>query len=402
VTTESIVDPPLGAVPPHLTQLMWPALPGLTDEIIAAIRKLIPTYDRPAESPYHRIMRLGVETLVRGFVLRVADPSCPTIERNATARALGHFEAVEGRSLDELNAAFRISLRICWHQAAEMAWREEIPAAVIAAMAEAMLDYIDEVSEQTVIGYRSAQARADLARKDARKALLAAILQQGRPARGDVEYRTLALAADWVVPAQVTPVVVASGTKFTKSALDPDVLADTDSYQPCLLVPGSAGPGRLAMLSAVLEDAPSVIGCTVPIDQTPHALRWARRVLALGEAQVIGEGGAVPPMTRCDDHLVTVLLTSDPSMTRYLAARHLAPLGDMSAATRQRALDTLREWVTSRGSAVEVADRLGVHPQTVRYRLRQMEDLVGEQLKDPTARFVLELTLRAAYLQRQH
>ncbi|MFI0350860.1 helix-turn-helix domain-containing protein [Actinomadura sp. 9N407] len=401
MTTESIADPPLGAVPPHFTELMWPALPGVVDEITAAIRTLIPAYDRPDESTYHRIMTLGVETLVRGFIVRVGDPSAPSIERNATARALGHFEAVEGRSLDELNAAFRVALRICWHRTAEAAWREHIPAGVIAAMAETMIDYVDEVSEQTVIGYRSAQARADLARKDARKALLAAILQQGRPVPGDAEFRTLALAADWVVPAQVTPVVVAAGTKFTRSALDPDVLAETDSYQPCLLVPGKAGPARLAMLSAVLEDAPSVIGCTVPIDQTPDALRWARRVLALSEARVIGEDGAVPPLTRCDDHLVTVLLTSDASMTRYLAGRHLAPLRDLSPATRQRAIDTLREWVTSRGSAVEVADRLGVHPQTVRYRLRQMEDLVGEQLKDPTSRFVLELTLRAAYLQRR-
>ncbi|QKG27100.1 helix-turn-helix domain-containing protein [Actinomadura verrucosospora] len=389
------------AVPPHFAELMWPEMPSVIQEIIRAIRSQVPAYDRPEESAYLQVTRLGVETLVRGFITWVADPSAPTVERNATARALGHFEAVEGRTLDELNAAFRIALRVCWHRTAEVAWRDQLPADVIAAMAEAMIRFIDEVSEQTVIGYRSAQAQADLARKDARTALLTAILQRGRAVTGDSGFRALALAADWVVPAQVTPVVVGPGTKFTRSALDPDVLADTDSHQPCLLIPGKVGTARLAMLSAVLEDAPSVVGCTVPTGQAPDALRWARRVLALGEARMIGENGAVAPLTRCDDHLVTVLLASDPSMTRYLAACHLAPFSDLTSGSRQRLLDTLREWVTSRGSAVEVAERLGIHPQTVRYRLRLIEELVGEQMQDPTARFVLELTLRAAHLQRR-
>ena len=36
-----------------------------------------------------------------------------------------------------------------------------------------------------------------------------------------------------------------------------------------------------------------------------------------------------------------------------------------------------------------------VHPQTVRYRLRQVDDLFGDQLRDPDRPFELEITLRA-------
>jgi hypothetical protein len=39
-----------------------------------------------------------------------------------------------------------------------------------------------------------------------------------------------------------------------------------------------------------------------------------------------------------------------------------------------------------------------VHPQTVRYRLRQLEDLFGDQLLDPDLRFELEIVLRARHL----
>jgi len=36
-----------------------------------------------------------------------------------------------------------------------------------------------------------------------------------------------------------------------------------------------------------------------------------------------------------------------------------------------------------------------VHPQTVRYRMRQLQATFGESLKDPAARFEMELALRA-------
>jgi DNA-binding PucR family transcriptional regulator len=37
-----------------------------------------------------------------------------------------------------------------------------------------------------------------------------------------------------------------------------------------------------------------------------------------------------------------------------------------------------------------------VHPQTVRYRLKQLRELFGARLEDPEARFELALALRAA------
>lgn len=44
----------------------------------------------------------------------------------------------------------------------------------------------------------------------------------------------------------------------------------------------------------------------------------------------------------------------------------------------------------------DVAARLHVHPQTVRYRLRQLEKLFGDALHDSDARLELILALRSA------
>ena len=41
-----------------------------------------------------------------------------------------------------------------------------------------------------------------------------------------------------------------------------------------------------------------------------------------------------------------------------------------------------------------MAAELGVHPQTVRYRLKQLRDLFGTRLEDPEGRFELTLALR--------
>jgi DNA-binding PucR family transcriptional regulator len=39
-----------------------------------------------------------------------------------------------------------------------------------------------------------------------------------------------------------------------------------------------------------------------------------------------------------------------------------------------------------------------VHPQTIRYRVRRLEELFGDRLYDPDTRLELELALRARRL----
>jgi DNA-binding PucR family transcriptional regulator len=43
-----------------------------------------------------------------------------------------------------------------------------------------------------------------------------------------------------------------------------------------------------------------------------------------------------------------------------------------------------------------VAAELAIHPQTVRYRMARIRDLIGDLLDDPEQRFALEMALRHA------
>jgi DNA-binding PucR family transcriptional regulator len=42
-----------------------------------------------------------------------------------------------------------------------------------------------------------------------------------------------------------------------------------------------------------------------------------------------------------------------------------------------------------------------VHPQTVRYRIRQLERTLGDQFGDPDARFAMEMVLRVMRLREK-
>lgn len=61
---------------------------------------------------------------------------------------------------------------------------------------------------------------------------------------------------------------------------------------------------------------------------------------------------------------------------------------------RSEYLATLSAYLKSFGDVRGAADALGIHPNTLRYRLRKIEDLTGIDVDDPDERFVLDLQFR--------
>ncbi|MET8779807.1 helix-turn-helix domain-containing protein [Nocardia sp. NPDC004654] len=52
---------------------------------------------------------------------------------------------------------------------------------------------------------------------------------------------------------------------------------------------------------------------------------------------------------------------------------------------RTRLLETLETWFGAGGSAAATCERLYLHANSVRYRLRRIEELTGRPLADPAA-----------------
>ncbi|MFD9166782.1 PucR family transcriptional regulator [Streptomyces sp. NPDC059558] len=220
-------------------------------------------------------------------------------------------------------------------------------------------------------------------------------------AASEMSLSELAEAAGWPLPPAVRAIVPATpGETQQLAAVLDHALVGMFAGRPCLLVP-STDPDNRAPLEHLLRGRFAAVGHAVPLRDTASSLRWALRLSALTPAR---PGAEVRPVF-VDDHLSTLLLLQDEPLAHALAARWLRPLADLTPRQSERLEVTLLAWLEG-GGAPEAAKALSVHPQTVRYRMRQLEKLFGTGLRDPRTRFELEMALRSrrlmAQVRRQH
>ena len=423
-------EPPV--LSPALAGILRPELASLADEIIAQLREKIPEFARPIDGPYGQIMRTGVEQTLTSFVDLVADPTAPPSGRDEVALMLGKHEAEEGRSLDSLQAAYRIGAQAAWQRVMEVGHRAQLSSTVMSALADAVFRYMNDLATVSYAGYREVRARTAEAQQAARRRLLQLILDRDDP----VPLRALADLAEvacWPLPDRVIAVAIAPARPDARSEVWPDaaslngqpdtrpgnrsgardtapsaltlgeqmtdsneVLANLDEPQPHLLVPADAGAHRWAALEAQLGRRRAAIGLPVPLADAADSLRWARQALALAENGTIDAG----PLVFCEDHLVTLWLLSDAALADQVSRRHFGALDALPPRQQERLTETFGAWLETRGTAAEIADRLQVHPQTVRYRIRQLERTLGDQFGDPNARFAMEMVLRVMRLRK--
>jgi hypothetical protein len=377
--------------PAQLAAIMRPELPDLAREIISEIRSRIPEYARPMDGPYGHVLQVATQRALAAFFDWVSDPTVPRDQRDHLCRMLGQYEAREGRSLDSLQAAYRIGVHVSWRRVMSVGLRSAAPSAVMSWLADAGLAYMDELSSLSLQGYLEAKAQSGQSQQELRKRLLRLILEWPASARAITE---LAEIIGWAVPEEVTLVALEPGYDCLLDLPD-DCLQDLGGPQPQLLLPGAVDSSRRAALAAALPGRRSAVGLGVPLSEAAHSLRWARRALALSRAGIID----ADEVTFCEDYLVELWLLADEPLIDQLARRRLGGIADLGAVQQQRLTETFSAWLETSGTAPAMAERLQVHPQTIRYRMRKLEQALDGQLSDPGARFAIEAVLRATRLR---
>ena len=400
-------------LPPSLAAALRPALPELSDAIIAAIGEEVPAYARPLEGPFGRALRVGVRTALARFVDGIEDPASEDPDARRLYVELGRAEFRGGRSLDALLSAYRLGARLAWERfvaAGEAAGHEP---ATLYRLASAIFSYIDGISADSVEGY-AAGARGDRGRAPAPPPRARPAARPGRRRdRGGPRPRAagrVAAAGDGRGARRGRPGGdgggngEANGDPATGGAgespdadrlasrLGGDAIAAAEGPSTVAWIPDPEAPGRRAQLEAALEGTPGALGPSVALARAPHSLARARAAHALMlEGRLSGE-----PIVAADDHLAELLLHGgDTTLAADLATRVLAPLGELRPKAAIRLRETLRAWLDHPGQVQAVAERLHVHPQTVRYRVAQLRELFGDRLDDPDARFELALALRS-------
>jgi hypothetical protein len=378
---------PWRALPPETASVISPEIPALRDEILDAISQEVPEYARPLEGEFGRGIQRGVEEALRQFVDLVEDPRCGRAQTREVYLALGRGEMRAGRSLDALQAAYRIGARATWRTLARAGLRAGLEAPVLCSLADSIFAYIDELAADSVEGFAEAQREAAGERGRRRRHLLLLLLAEPID-HGDL--RKAALDAQWPIPHALAALAChADDLDRIIRRLPEEVLAGTIEDQGCVLIPDAAAPGRARLIGAACGERIASLGPLCPPDNA--AASWRRAQSALEAMQL----GALPAgFCRAGEHLAAIAMFQARDPLRELARQRLAPLQPLTQTSRARMMATLRAYLEQRGSTPAMAEVLGVHPQTVRYRMRQLRNLFGEALDDPDARFELQAAIR--------
>jgi len=365
-------------------------------EAVETIMREVPSYARPFSDAMGARIRTAVELALVNFLelARVGsgtDPAEPIAPSTAAAYELGRGEARSGRSMDALQAAYRVGARVCWRGLSREAVATGVPAATLGAFAELVFAYIDALSSASISGHADELATAGRARERYRDRLAALLVGGGEEA----DLVAAARRADWHPPRSLTAVLLPEGQlRAVLGLLDARTLAMStepagvdDEDAGVLLVPDATGRDRERLVRQ-LEGRGAIIGPERPWLQVHRSFQ-----------RVLRARDFLPqPNSRgtldTDDLLAELLLSADPEALADLRARALAPLAAVRPTVRLRLEETLRSWLLHHGRRELIAAHLFVHPQTVRYRMAQLREFFGDRLDDPEE--VLRLTMALA------
>lgn len=381
---------PWSALPGGLAPLLRTGTADLAGDVVREIRRSIPEYSETLRDGYGDKVRAGIESALKQFINQIADPTASKERYAEISRRLGQCAYAAGRSLDTLQAAYRIGARVAWRHLAHQGQRLALSVPTLCLLGEALFEHIDELAALAAEGYATAQAHAVGVLERRRRRLLEMLLADP-PAPWESIAR-LAEASAWPMPQWVCAVVLEPRPDIAGPPPElsvPDiVLADLESAEPRLLVP--CGERRGTGIRFTVRHGRAAVGPAVRLPDAARSLRWARQALGLVHRGVL-PGDAI---IDCSAHLSTLVLSADESLVTELAERALEPLAELTPKQRERLAETLLASFHTRGGAPEIASRLGVHPQTVRHRMRQLQALFDDRLDDPDARFELEIALR--------
>ena len=387
----SLESEPWRELSPDLADVIGPLLDDLAAEIIEAIASEIPEYQRPLEGSFGRGVHRGVGEALSLFVALIRDADAARRMGREVYVELGRGELSQGRTLDALLSAYRIGARVAWRSMAAAVIEAGVDRATMGQLAESVFAYIDELSADSAEGFAVAQSELREIRLQRRLEVVSALLRPDPPSLEDLQ--SISRAADWRLPERAAPMVCHETdlAEITRHLPVDVISAPVDGFG-CLMITDPDGPGRLRQLRVAAGEMPVVLGTTDEVRNLADSWTLAKLAFSAAGSGRIPSGGLI----RVDEHLVDLVVFRSRDLIGHLDRRYLAPLKDLTPKSRQRLTETAISYIDHQGNAVEMARELHIHPQSARYRMARLRELLGEGLDDPEARFAIELSLRGA------
>lgn len=379
----------MSPLPPELAEVakgQLGQLQALADELASVLRDKEEFYrrvDESAPAELRKVCEVNLRHAFHAFIeARDVDLEC--------ARKTARAQARLGIPLPAVLRAFRIAGTFSYEAIVERA----IPPGTITPeqllpVSNTIWRIIDAYSEAIATAYTEVAADSAHYDEKARAALVDGLLEGRFTRQAEVDEAARGLG----LPPSGPFVVLVSdpGEPGPSTVLDPTrwraVWRATPEAEVGVVVVARAVDLRglrqsLDRLAAGVGMSPPVSGLTL----LPAALRRAqiaRRCLAPGEHGVAAFA----------DRPLTTLVAGAAKLARELTRDILADLLILPTTERDVLLKTLQVWFAEQGSAKDAAERLFVHPNTVRYRIRRIQELTKRDLTDPRAAAELYLAI---------
>ena len=361
---------------------------ALTDEVTSLIAAEIDVY-HPGGLVLHADLRTSVAHNL-GYLLGDLTGS-ETLEL-AAPRRTGRRRAEQAVPLPEVLRAYRIAIAMLWQRLIDSARKAGLEAQVaLLGVASTLWEVADEYSQALTEAYRQC-VKQQLIADERRRSALVASLQNGSTRGQPTAWEIAKLLG---MPFEGTFLVVVAATPAAAEAVPAleerlrrleavSAWRAEPEYDIGVVSCGTRRPVK-DILAAISATSDCRIGVSPPytrLDLTPRATRYA--VVAL-EGLQSGFG-----VNQLEDAPLSELMIGNLDTTRLFVQRVLGSVLRLPDDDRTMFLTTAQAWLDARGSAAEAGRLLYCHENTVRYRLRRLEEHLGGPLGDPTV--VAELT----------
>lgn len=340
----------------------------------------------PAETEgFEELIFTAVHGAMSHFIDLGLGRSAPYIAIDDHFRKVGFKVAALGQDRAIVDQGIDMATTELWDELRRRAVENELSAAALNALNEMMTSYVEHLTAQVSKGFEAGTEARDQNNDVARARLIDRMLSGS----SHDEIEAQAALGEWPLPEKVTVMAVEllDADQISADALSSVALTRRRRPTQVVICPPSATATVTKEVHAAAPKARVSICWPVPPADVPAAWRWANRALALVNARVI----PAKPVIDCLAYRTEIWLHAEPVMRRQLAQELLEPLLAESENSREILTETLLVWLETRESAPAIAAVLGVHPQTVRYRWKRINELFGESLRDPE--FVTQLLL---------
>jgi hypothetical protein len=365
----------------------------LTEVELASIRAEIPAYAHVGSRLYDDVrdqVALHNRTLLSLFL----EERAVTLEDLTFVRGAATRRARAGLALEDYVNAYRVGQQFVWDAIVELAGDTSAGHEAALGLAMPLMRYINFASTHAGHAYVEFQqylvADADRERRDLLECLLS-----GEPLRGP----TLAAAQTYAIgpdsqmlvaaaipvgqprDSLVLPAASAAVARTELHATTLVVARQAEIVAVAVLYPGTNPTDVCDQLEAAQERVsqegiPLAIGVSTiasGVDELPRAYAEARAAVGL-----VRDGGGMAALPRLSpfDYLT---LRADDTAHRLVDSRVRALVEeDREDGTRRGALiETIRAFAEANLNVRAAAERLWVHPNTVQYRLKRIEERTG-------------------------